>query len=642
MTPPGFNLQSLMNAYRKSLTKSFVEKAMLILRKNSELYGTIKSFMKRFIGISNQTRFFLVSAIFFISSFAEEASFNVTIDDLVATDRLGRKLQSMEEAGPERPDKTVALFYYTWTNRLHNPQDLPVFDLTKINAAGFNNSDLGPNQHFHHWGESELGYYQIDDPYVMKKHLRMFILAKVDVLFLDATNAITYFDQYIKLCKIYEEERLKGYRVPRIAFFTRSGSGVTVKKIYDEFYAKNLYPNLWFYWKGKPIILGIEEEISEELKAFFTVRECWAWGTAPWFGDGKNKWTWLDNVPQMPGWSESKRKTEEVSITTAQHPNNNIGKSFSQGKEPHIPQSDEGIYFQEQADQALKIDPEILWITQWNEWIAQRFIVKEGERSQFLGKELGVGDTFFVDLFSQEFNRDIEPMKGGYGDNYYYQMVNIIRRYKGMKSKQAYSHSNVKIDGKFDEWKEISPEYCDFIGDVEHRDYPGWCSANHYLNKTGRHDIQFCKVERVSTRLYFYMRCGDSIENDNEPYWMNLYINTDQNATTGWLGYDFRVGKKIASGTRELEKWIENRWMPIGTAHYSVKGTEMEMEIKKSDLWKSESMLQGVKNALRFDKVDPIVIDFHWIDNMAGESEDDFLMNGDSAPDRRFNFHYEN
>ena len=29
----------------------------------------------------------------------------------------------------------------------------------------------------------------------------------------------------------------------------------------------------------------------------------------------------------------------------------------------------------------------------------------------------------FVDQFDQEHSRDIEPMKGGHGDNYYYQMV---------------------------------------------------------------------------------------------------------------------------------------------------------------------------------------------------------------------------
>ncbi len=36
----------------------------------------------------------------------------------------------------------------------------------------------------------------------------------------------------------------------------------------------------------------------------------------------------------------------------------------------------------------------------------------------------------FVDQYNAEFNRTIQPMKGGYTDNYYMQMAQNIRRYK--------------------------------------------------------------------------------------------------------------------------------------------------------------------------------------------------------------------
>ena len=29
-----------------------------------------------------------------------------------------------------------------------------------------------------------------------------------------------------------------------------------VKNLYETLYAKNLYPDLWFRWQGKPLILG--------------------------------------------------------------------------------------------------------------------------------------------------------------------------------------------------------------------------------------------------------------------------------------------------------------------------------------------------------------------------------------------------
>ena len=45
----------------------------------------------------------------------------------------------------------------------------------------------------------------------------------------------------------------------------------------------------------------------------------------------------------------------------------------------------------------------------------------------------GTGPVTFVDEFDAEFSRDIEPMKGGHGDNYYYQMIAGIRRFKGVR-----------------------------------------------------------------------------------------------------------------------------------------------------------------------------------------------------------------
>ena len=39
----------------------------------------------------------------------------------------------------------------------------------------------------------------------------------------------------------------------------------------------------------------------------------------------------------------------------------------------------------------------------------------------------------FVDLYNQEYSRDVEPMHGGHTDNYYYQMVSNIRKYKGVR-----------------------------------------------------------------------------------------------------------------------------------------------------------------------------------------------------------------
>ena len=54
----------------------------------------------------------------------------------------------------------------------------------------------------------------------------------------------------------------------------------------------------------------------------------------------------------------------------------------------------------------------ILFICEWNERIAMRFISK-GEQEAMCGKPVPKGGSFFVDLYNAEYSRDIEPMKGG-------------------------------------------------------------------------------------------------------------------------------------------------------------------------------------------------------------------------------------
>ena len=50
------------------------------------------------------------------------------------------------------------------------------------------------------------------------------------------------------------------------------------------------------------------------------------------------------------------------------------------------------------------MDPEFVFVTGWNEWIAQRFLNEGG--TSMLGRKLAKGETFFVDQYSQEYSRD--------------------------------------------------------------------------------------------------------------------------------------------------------------------------------------------------------------------------------------------
>ncbi len=65
---------------------------------------------------------------------------------------------------------------------------------------------------------------------------------------------------------------------------------------------------------------------------------------------------------------------------------------------------------------------------------------------------------FFVDQYNMEFNRGIQPMKGGYTDNYYMQMAQNIRRYKGIRPiPELAGYVKTKIDSRFDDWAGLPP-----------------------------------------------------------------------------------------------------------------------------------------------------------------------------------------
>ena len=138
--------------------------------------------------------------------------------------------------------------------------------------------------------------------------------------------------------------------------------------MYNNIYAKDLFKDLWFYLKGKPLLLAPPEDQSQKINDFFNIRQSWAWSTGhEWFGNGKDKWTWLDHTPQSYGWQESKDKPEQISVSVAGHPISNIGRSFHNGKQPEEIDPGLGLYFAEQWKRALEVDPEFLFITGWNE-----------------------------------------------------------------------------------------------------------------------------------------------------------------------------------------------------------------------------------------------------------------------------------
>lgn len=570
----------------------------------------------------------VISSGIMICAAVQAASFrDMEADTWVAVDAVGRTLPGYDQVGPPRENRTVGLFYFLWLGQ-HGTSG--PFDITERLKDNPNAPQYGSPGAFHHWGKPELGYYTSDSDYVIRRHARMLSDAGVDVLIMDVTNAFTYPDVYLKLCRIYTQLRAEGQHTPQIIFLTNSHPDRTIKTLYEDFYSKNLYPELWFYWQNKPLLLGKPVDLDEEIKDFFTLRYCWAWT------HGQNTWNWLENWPQRYGWRQSPDTPEQVSVAVAQHPISNIGRSHFNNQQLHPdaygvgPHTHKGLYFAQQWERALEIDPEFLFITGWNEWVAQRFLKEEGiPPGEMMGRPLKPGDSFFVDAYNQEFSRDIEPMEGGYGDNYYYQMVAGIRQYKGVrKPPPAGPPVTILIDGDFDDWNKVGPEFRDHLGDTEHRNEKGWGDAGIYTNTTGRNDLAVMKVARDAQNVYFYAETADTLTQYTDQNWMLLFIDSDQNPRTGWQGYDFVVNLNVSDQTTSLHR-LTQTWNPdhAATIAYAACGSQLELAIPR--------------HALGLKPEDTVTLDFKWADNIQKRGDiNDFFLNGDIAPERRFNYRY--
>jgi hypothetical protein len=563
-------------------------------------------------------------------------------DTWAAVDALGRPLPLEDTAPAAREGKFVGVFYYLW-HGAHNGPDQPGQGVIPIEDADpkspYDNSIIlqdppgqrnwGPYWAFHHWGESLYGYYVADDEWVIRRNAQLLSDAGVDVIIFDVTNAISYRDIYMNLLRIYSEIRKEGGKTPAVSFLTNTRHDLVVEAVYRDLYSKGLYQDLWFYWKGKPLVMANPEGLRPELQEFFTLRRSWAWtrdgGAGNWFKDGKDAWPWLDHTPQGYGWHEAPDIPEQIVVCTAEHPNSDRGKSFHNGSNPKPHQTEKGLYFAEQWEHALEVDPEFIFVTQWNEWLAMRFTNEDYKWSEYAGEPVQDPEGIFVDVYNMEYNRDMEPMKGGYGFNYYYQMWSNIRKFKGVRPLPEASPA-MPASWSLADWSRVQPTYRDDRGDTFHRNHRGYGPRlGMYVNKTGRNDITECKVALAGKRLYFMAECAEALSQPIDSQWMNLWFTIEGNRQPEWNGIQYRVqfdekGKKAILYQYNPE--TVSNWRPLKTLFCKVEEKRVIIGLPK------EFIQAPADEKLR--------LRFKWSDNMQDENDPmDWLLHGDTAPNGR-------
>ncbi|MBO5077139.1 MAG: hypothetical protein J5584_06050 [Clostridia bacterium] len=542
-----------------------------------------------------------------------------------ATDALGRTLPTSEETGLPKEGKYVGLFYSLWTASISAPTDV-----TKALAQDPQDPNFGPKWGFCFWSEPETGYHKADDVWQIKRDMYYFAMAGVDFLYIDMTNGYLYEDAMHVFLDTCLELRAAGQMTPYVVpwcFGTdlKASHGDT-GKFYDIFMTDEKYSDLWFYWDGKPLALIKPTDDGEfpiyddpNYKDKLTFKKSWV-------GDGENWWVDGSMLYGLSyGWSEDPGKAECVGIGVAGFANYGSGRSANKSVKRNLDQfwetqtMGEGIMLERTFNDAMETVPDVdvLLITRWNEWIAQNFTQDDPKPTS----------TGYVDQFNREFSRDIEPMKGGFTDNYFYQMCSIIRKFKGVLPPDGNSgKQTVDIDGAFSQWESITPVFTDFEGDTSERDSTDTTGKIKYINKTGRNDIVESRLTASGGMIYAYARTAAPLTSPADGRnWMLLFIDADNDKSTGWEGYDYVVNYQVIDNAlTTLCAYKDDIWQEIGAVRYRAESNELMLSIPRS--------LLGLTG-------DKFTLNFHWLDNVTDiYSLESWFTTGDSAPERRNNY----
>lgn len=570
-------------------------------------------------------------------------SLNAGVDD------LGRTLDAVVEGDQS---KEVGLFYFL----LHGSHGTDkIHDVTKIlrNDANAMLSDeawlaAGGGTYYatHWWSEPLFGYFTQSDTWVIDRDVQMLTDAGVDFLVIDCSNAYTYTEKWLLLLSVLDKYYEQGFDVPQVTAITRSSSGATVTTLYEEIYSKYPeYSHLWYRMNGKPLIIGdnTDAELAAECLEYYTFlypqwpREEYHADGMPWMDFG----LWTENGNSAVFGTEGSKTIMNVSLaqhsgTLAFSSSALYGDTTNHTRSWHNGANDTaedaylyGYNFAEQFEYAIESNPDIIFITGWNEWIAQRQQTWNGINGTI------TDPVIFVDNADINNSRDIQPMKGGYGDNYYMQMMQYIRQYKGTGTVNEGLNTTTRIlpitidvSNSFSQWKAAKWYYLDYLNDTNDRNAVGYGSTL-YTDTTGRNDIHKTKVANDGENLYAYVETKDDIVGMGEEHCLSMFIRTGNSANETWCGYDFVVNRVATSNNKlVVEKRTATGWQKIAEVSYRVEGNELQFAIPLATL--------GLNSK-------HVSIEFKFADNYQGEDDIfSFYLNGDAAPYGRANYVYDN
>ena len=587
-----------------------------------------------------------------------------TFENLVATDVYGREViprgKAVTDGNGNVLKRDVGIFYYL-LNGNHPNLETNVYDISKIlkehpelvfdmSAAS---SAISPLNQQHWWGESLFGYYRSADPWVINKHMQMLMDMELDFIGFDITNLIAYVnvsDVIVKTLAYYKEQ---GFRVPKLMWVCNHASHEKVEELYNSYFNEETagprgyyYPDLWYSPNGKPLVsvnkgdfLNITDAQREAYEFIDAVPTQW-----PNEPHEDEAFSWMEFIyPQLNHNGQMNVSVMQHAKTgSASDEGRNWGRGYShpegvteygQGRGTSsqrnrvnagtnsLEAGRAGLNLSRQWDTVYStLDTENpvnrVFITQFNEWVAPKLNVN--------------GAVKYIDEYSEEYSRDIEPMKGGYGDNFLLLTRAKVNRYKYGTATRYTLPQNTVTGINDDKWNGVrsfmnyvSPEW------AINRDFLRYgSSTERYKNETTRNRIKTVQVTHDGNNLYIKVTTAEKLtkRTAGDYNYMNVWLGTG--SKNSFCGFDYVINRKPGSGAKTSVERSNGGfiWAEAGDA-----------TVEYAD----DAMLVTVPLSLIGADADKPVIRIKVSDNVTEPNDImNFYVNGNSAPLGRYAYAY--
>ena len=570
-----------------------------------------------------------------------------------ATDDYGRSFDAVTDYN----ENVVGIFYFLWLSQAADTHNVTEYEAQGKAEQTVTGDTVPGAPSFTWWGEPMYGYYQVEDEWVVRKHVELFINAGLDFIAFDCTNNDYYQAAAQTVLDVLLEYAEAGYDVPKAMFMTNTDSTGMTENIYRAFYRRGKYDKIWFRGNGdKPWILAQYAGSNEDVKNMFYFKKA-QW---PNRGYDSNAFPWMSWKYPQETFTDSTQDYTIMNVSVSQHLglqsgvnfslsglmapynrdtlsdtlknfaetrgadyyyNANWGRGYSQTAKAnkHV-DADKNVNFEEQWNSVYRNEQvNLVFVTGWNEWVAQR---------QSKDPALGGLYGYFVDTYDKEFSRDVEMMNGGYSDNCYLQLVANIRKYKGSGFASTTYHSQASGDANLYDlasWKDM-PVYSDITGETIERAHAG-AGGNYYKNDTGRNDIAETRVAATDSDVWFLITTANDItqKEESDTRWMNLMVGI-KGREGGWNGLHYVVNRSLNGTASSLDAIDGTKFTLAGTCTTLVQGKHMLVKIPKSALG-----IEGNTFTLTFKVCDNLQKDFDITD---------LYTNGDCAPIGRIAYTY--